>query len=177
MILELHVKMPTTASRERFEKVIGMRRQVEAHLKTTMTDEWKDRVNKQSAEVEWALKNDNHVANLPPPPPALTVEGSLQSSSEVRRSAEADLAKQLAANQRLAETQQLLEDGEPGANFMPARTAEPRGGGAGGGAFGRLRRARRVVRRSVPVVDDEDDGEAEEVVVVRRPRRVVNLPS
>ena len=171
MVLELHVKMPTTQSRERFEKVIGMRRQVEAHLKMMMTDEWKDRVNKQSAEVEWALKNDNHVADLPPPPPPAL---GFQSSSEMRRSAEGDLAKQLAANQRLAETQQLLEDGEPGANFVTARTAEPRGVGA----FGRLRRARRVVRRSVPVVDDEeDDGEAEEVVVVRRPRRVVTVPS
>ena len=70
MILELHVKMPSANSRSRFEKVIAMRRQVEAHQRETMTDEWKDKVNKKSAEVEWALKNDNHVADLPPPPPA-----------------------------------------------------------------------------------------------------------
>jgi len=174
MVLELHVKMPTANSRTRFEKIIGMRRQVEAHLKQTMTDEWKDKLNKKAAEVEWALKNDNHVAELPPPPPR--VEGQ---TWEFRRSradlVEADLAKQI-EHQRLADTARLLEDGEPGASL--ARTTAPRGVGGVGG-FGRFRRGRRVVRRSVPAVDEEeeDDGEAEEVVVVRRPRRVATIPA
>ena len=179
MVLDLYIKDPNDVTRGRHVRVMDMRKQVEAHLKKTMTDDWREKLDTRAAAIDFELKDAASMVDLPPPPPDhneyMEIANRMAAAREVdhqewkaanpelhrRDSEHREIHRRIGASAaKTDEMLSVLEGDEDEVDTDSLRAAAARRS-----RLGRLRRR---------VVDDDDtnDGEADEVVVTKRPRRV-----